>query len=108
VEPLNRLDHPIVDVPTVVACPSCGYRFKRPFWGESNFASGYTITGLGFGVLTCPKCSYKTSTRSFKKSSLPQSTEPGARELSALKEESKTGNAPEHENHDAVDESKPT
>jgi len=92
-------------MPTVVVCPSCGHRFNRQFWGESRFGAGYTITALGFGVLTCPKCKYQTETRSFKKVAGPPSPQPAGEQGSTKGEPETVGDAGS-EKGESLDDSK--
>ena len=90
-------------MPTVVVCPSCGHRFDRPFWGERRFGAGYTITALGLGVLTCPKCKYQAGTRSFKKVTGPPSPQlAGERSFPKGEAEADAGS----EKGDSLDDSK--
>ena len=48
----------------LIECPECSSRFKRPALAEKSSGVGFTLPGIG--SFTCPKCSYRGSTSSFR------------------------------------------
>ncbi len=95
-------------MPTVIACPQCGYRFNRPFFSERQFGVGVSFAPLGMGLLTCPNCKFKAGTLRFKKSAEPPS--PPSSVAAGVQTpgdgESETGDAGESKKDDSVEDSK--